>query len=68
MWPVRGMHAGFWYENPKVKGHCMICLSRHRGEVEVQLQPIHNQALEGGGWSAPCSNYFTLRKNLRPIV
>lgn len=28
------------YQNVKGKGHPMTCLCRHRGEAEVQLQPI----------------------------
>ena len=42
------------------KGHPMTCLCRHRGEVEIQLQPIHNPAL-GGGWSAPHSSLLPVK-------
>jgi hypothetical protein len=30
------------------KGHFMTCLCRHRGEVEVLLQPIHNLCARQG--------------------
>jgi hypothetical protein len=46
----------------------MACLSRHRGETEVQLQPIRNPALEGGGWSAPLSDRFTPREDPVPFI
>jgi hypothetical protein len=36
--------------------------------MEVQLQHIHNVALEVGGWSAPCSGCFTPRKDPVPTV
>jgi len=42
------------------------CLCWHRGEVQVKLQSICNSALEGGGWSAPCSGRFNPRKDLVP--
>ena len=45
----------------------MTCLCRHRGEAEVYVQPIRNPALEGGGWSAPCSGHFTPWKDQVPI-
>jgi hypothetical protein len=63
-----GMRTGFWYGNLKVHVHHMTCLCRHRGEAKIQLQPFHNPALEGGGWSAPFSNYITLGKNLGPNI
>ena len=41
----------------------LTCLCRHRGEMQVQLLSIHNLALEGAVWSAPCSNCFTVGKD-----
>jgi hypothetical protein len=49
------------------RGHPITNTRRHRGEAEVQLQPIHNPAL-GGGRSAPHSGYFIPRKDPSPIV
>jgi len=46
----------------------MTCLCRHRREVEVQLLPIRNPALEGGGWSAPRPGHFTPGKDPLPMV
>ena len=46
----------------------LTCLCRHRGEMQVQLLSIHNLALEGAVWSAPCSGCFTPRKDTVPIV
>jgi hypothetical protein len=43
------------------KGHPMICLCRHRGEVVVELQPICSLSARSG-WvvrSAPCSGHWT---------
>jgi hypothetical protein len=41
----------------------MTTLCRHRWEVEVQLLPIRNPTLEGGGWSAPRPDHFTPGKD-----
>jgi hypothetical protein len=41
------------------KGHSMTCLCRRRWDVEVQITPVRNPALEGDGWSAPRSGHFT---------
>jgi len=50
------------------RGHPMTCLWKHRGKAEAWLQPIGNLALEGGGWSAPCSDPFAPKKDPLPIV
>jgi hypothetical protein len=47
-----------YVDDEKVKGHLMICLCKHKREVEVKILPIRNPALEGGGWSAPRSGHF----------
>jgi hypothetical protein len=52
----------------KGKGQSMTFLCRYSGEAEVQLQPIRNPALEGGGWSAPSSCRFTRGKDPLRIV
>jgi hypothetical protein len=44
----------------------MTCLDMYRGEMGVQLQPIHNPVLEEFGWSAPLSDRFTPRE--KPIT
>ena len=46
----------------------LTCLCRQRGEMQVQLLSIHNLALEGALWSAPCSGRFTPVKYTVPIV
>jgi hypothetical protein len=46
----------------------MTCLWKHRGEVEVQLQPIHNFGPRGGGGSAPHLGRFTPGKDAVPTV
>jgi hypothetical protein len=53
------------YEN---RSYTVTCLCRYRGEVEVQLQPVPQPALEWHGWSATCSGCFTPRKDMVPIV
>jgi hypothetical protein len=45
-----------------VNGNPMTFLCRHRGSVEMYLQPICNSGTRRGGWSAPCPICFTPRK------
>jgi len=54
-------------QNVYVEVTPITCPCRHRGEAEVQLQPIHNPAL-GGWWSAPHSGCFIPTKDSLPIV
>ena len=52
----------------QLKGNSMIYLCRHRWEMELQLLPVRNPALEGGGWSAPRPGHFTPGKDPLPMV
>jgi len=63
---IHNSYTGLWVIS-KSKGEPMTCLRRHRGESEVQLQPIRNP-LEGGGWSAPRSGRFILKEDTVSIV
>jgi hypothetical protein len=51
-----------WKSKGKGKGYPLTCVLAQR-EVQVQLQPIYNLALEGGVWSVLCSNHFTTGEN-----
>jgi hypothetical protein len=52
----------------KGKGQTVTFLCKHRGKAEVELRPIRNPALEGGGWSAPLSFRWTRGKDTVRIV
>jgi hypothetical protein len=51
----------------KGKGHSMTCLSWHRGEAEILLQPICNPAI-GSGWLASRFACFSPVNDPVPIV
>jgi len=60
-------YTGLWVIS-KSKGEPMTCLRRHRGETDVQLQPIRNPPLEGSRWSAPRSGRIILEEDTVSIV
>jgi len=48
--------------------HGIPILTQGVGEVEVQLQPFRNTALEDGVWPAPRSGRITPEKGPMPFV
>jgi hypothetical protein len=46
---VHFVHTQIWEKFVKGKGYPIKCLDRHKGVVEVQLQPTSNLTPEEGG-------------------